>query len=139
MRTAKWKFAWVKGELCCRKKSFTILKRRKKENRRNRGVDLKMFKPQELLICSHHDMHAERDWNLRLSISYHNLSGKVQIQVINTASPANCLDADKIFTLEALNTDQTNICKKASNQNLKEISLVNLLKRQKMGYMLPNF
>lgn len=96
-----------------------------------------MFKPQELLI--HHDVHAERDWSLPLNVSYHNLNGKVQIQMINTVSPVNGLDADESFTLEALNTDQTNICKKANNQSLKEICLVNLLRGQKMVYMLPNF
>ena len=70
------------------------------------------LKPQEWMICFHHDIHAERDWNLPLNLSYHNLSGRRQIQIVNIVSPASCLDADRTFALEALNTDRTNICKK---------------------------
>lgn len=62
------------------------------------------------MICFHHYIHIEKDWNLPLNISCHNLGWKGKIQMVNIVSPASCLDADRSVTLEALNTGQTNIC-----------------------------
>lgn len=78
------------------------------------------LKIQEWMIYFHHDIHAERDWNLPLNFTYLNLSGKGQIKMVNIVSPASCLDADRTFILEVLNTDQTNICKKKTKPTNKQ-------------------
>lgn len=78
------------------------------------------LKIQEWMIYFHHDIHSERDWNLPLNFTYLNLSGKGQIKMVNIVSPASCLDADRTFILEVLNTDQTNICKKKTKPTNKQ-------------------
>lgn len=45
---------------------------------------------------------AERDWNLPPNLSYHSLSWKGQIQMVNIVSPASHLDAERTFSSEVL-------------------------------------
>lgn len=131
--SGNWKVEICLGErkALLQEKSFTALKKRKKENRRNGGVNMKtrgFLKPQEWMICFHHYGHAER-----LGSPTESLLPQFKLEGADSNGKYDepCLGADRTFTLEALNADQTNICKKPKPNQTN--CLVNLLNRQRMG------